>query len=203
MDLVESMKAQGAAMCAVFNEKDIPQEKTLHCALQSALGEVSTSTADLEGLQKFVPQDNDLKRRLKNTDTLNKKKMSNFRQHLAIASEVVVKSEKSRRHSHSGSIETRKQRQNRRELMNNAVDAVSSMVVVIGTKSSDLTRAVQKQTNQQSEDIRKRHGLRENHVNTLQSEELDRKMNRLILLRDHNVITDEEIEEKMNAFLQL
>ncbi|PXF42341.1 hypothetical protein BWQ96_07930 [Gracilariopsis chorda] len=205
-DFVESTKAQCAATGVVFNEKDLPQERNLQHALPSALGDVSTGTADPEACQKFVPQDNDLMRRLKKTKNFNKKKMSNFREHLAngfLVFDVGTDAEKSASNSRSGSIETKQQRQSKRELMENAVDDVSSMVEVIETKSSDFTRAVQEQTKLQSEDVKNRQDLRELQIKTLQSEEVDTKMKRLIIMRDQQVITEEEFKEKIKAFVHL
>ncbi|PXF47312.1 hypothetical protein BWQ96_02925 [Gracilariopsis chorda] len=145
-------------------------------------------------------------RRLKNTETFNKKKLSDFREHLAngsSVSDVGPEAEKSASNSRSGSTDTKKQRQSERELMENAVDAGSSMVEVIETKSSDLTRAAQEQTKLQSEDVKLRQDLREIQIKTLQSEEMDRKMKRLILMRDQQVITEKEFKEKMKAFVHL
>ena len=89
-----------------------------------------------------------------------------------------------------------------RELLEKSLNAIADMISVVEDKSDNLCSAVQEQTKVQSEDIKSRKDLRQKQLESLESEDIDRRMNRLVLLHEKKIITKEEFEERMKSLAQ-
>lgn len=73
------------------------------------------------------------------------------------------------------------------------------MVTVADKKQDALCDAVNNQTKLQQDDMKIRQMLRIIQLETLQSAEADRQVNRLIILRDEGSLDDEEFKSLVKA----
>ena len=87
---------------------------------------------------------------------------------------------------------------NQKRTLHGEVKAITQMVNVADAKSTELRDEVCNKTKAQLQETEKRDILRFGLIKSLKSEEIERTIKNLIVLRDNSVPAEAEFEEKIN-----